>query len=122
MGEAEDRPWERPGAVRRDCQPHRGLLLMILGHAGLLWAGLGCLYGLSTVVSLPLSITAWVLARRDLAKMDAGEMDARGMEGTLSGWRCGAGGTFVSLAWLAFWGVVLLSVLWQQPVAGPAAR
>ena len=26
----DDRPWERPGAVRRDCEPHRGEMLLLL--------------------------------------------------------------------------------------------
>jgi hypothetical protein len=25
--EGEERPWEQPGAVRRDCQGHRALLI-----------------------------------------------------------------------------------------------
>jgi hypothetical protein len=30
----DDRPWDRPGAVRRDCEPHRGPALRLLGGAG----------------------------------------------------------------------------------------
>jgi hypothetical protein len=28
------RPWEQPGSVRRDVQPHRGPALLLLGGAG----------------------------------------------------------------------------------------
>src|SRR6266852_4361261 len=29
MGECDERPWEQPGAVRRDCEPHRDKLLLV---------------------------------------------------------------------------------------------
>jgi hypothetical protein len=29
----DERPWEEPGAVRRDCEPHRSGLLVGLGAA-----------------------------------------------------------------------------------------
>jgi hypothetical protein len=29
------RPWEQPGAVRRDCEPHRGPALLLLARVGL---------------------------------------------------------------------------------------
>lgn len=35
-GEADVRPWERPGAVRRDCEPHRAGFLRFLACFGLL--------------------------------------------------------------------------------------
>ena len=32
----DDRPWEWPGAVRRDCEPRRGDFLMTLAACGML--------------------------------------------------------------------------------------
>jgi hypothetical protein len=74
----EARPWERPGQVRRDCEPHRGALLDRLG-------GLSIVFGLLAMVSwapaflgLPLAFLVLIVARDDLAKMDAGRMDPDG--------------------------------------------
>jgi hypothetical protein len=73
--DAEPRPWERPGAVRRDYQSHRGALLACLGTAGLLGAFVP---GLGFAV-VPVSVLVWVLARRDLAEMHAGRTDPAGL-------------------------------------------
>ena len=76
----EARPWERWGAVRRDCRPHRGPLLVLLATVALV-------LGLS---SLGLVVTGWAavplawvvdwLAQRDLERMTAGTMDPNGRE------------------------------------------
>jgi hypothetical protein len=99
----DDRPWEQPGAVRRDCEPHRGPALRLLGWAGVtLMAGglpLGCcgtvllgpvplpggLAGPALLFLLPaLALTsgvAWA-ARRDLAGMREGLRDPAGRRET----------------------------------------
>ena len=55
-GVAEDpRPWERPGGVRRDCEPHRGRLLHVLGVLSLVCGMLsGCLA--PAILALPLGV------------------------------------------------------------------
>ena len=74
----DERPWERPGAVRRDCEPHRGTLLMFLGVMGVLVSGLGIVvFGLA-VIGMLLGMMTYRLARRDLAKVRAGLMDPAG--------------------------------------------
>ena len=76
--ECEDRPWQRPGAVRRDCEPHRAGLLRALSVAALLCAGLaGCL-ALPTIGGLVLGAAVWLLGRRDRALMSAGLMGPAG--------------------------------------------
>jgi hypothetical protein len=91
-----DRPWERPGAVRRDCAPHRGKLLLALSGGAMGGAVLSALL-LGVVVIHPLGLavcayawlagvalggTALTLARRDLRRMDAGLMDPEGWPAT----------------------------------------
>src|SRR5262249_41617250 len=67
--EGESRPWERPGRrVRRDVDPHRGNLILVLGILGLV----------IPLIGLGLGITAWVMGRRDLARMDRRELDPDG--------------------------------------------
>src|SRR5436305_1471581 len=72
------RPWERPGAVRRDRAPHRGNWLMLL-------ATLAVLLGVSSVLVL---VTGWPgsllgvlvrhLADHDLAAMQEGRVAPEG--------------------------------------------
>jgi hypothetical protein len=74
----DERPWERPGAVRRDYLPHRGWILRSLGIAA---TGLGVL-SLSLIVpgvfALILAFVVYDMARRDLADIQAGRMDPAG--------------------------------------------
>jgi hypothetical protein len=74
----DERPWELPGAVRRDCEPHRGQVLVGLGVVTVL-LGLGsCAVAPIGLVSLPLALGVWRAASADLARMDAGLMDPGG--------------------------------------------
>jgi hypothetical protein len=96
------RPWERPGAVRRDCEPHRGPALLLVARGGLglaaLAAGINALEAvLLTLIpgdpaiatagaaGLALTAAAWAVAvgvwwacGRDLALMRTGRMDPAG--------------------------------------------
>jgi hypothetical protein len=89
------RPWERPGAVRRDCAPHRGRLLLALSGGAMGVALLSALLSMATPLPLgPVVFTpAWLagvalwstavaLARRDRRRMDAGLMDPEGRPAT----------------------------------------
>lgn len=74
--EPEDaRPWERPGAVRKDYEPHRGNLLAWVGMAAML--GTAFVPGLGLIL-LPLSASVRATARADLARMHAGIMQPEG--------------------------------------------
>jgi hypothetical protein len=65
----DDRPWERHGAVRRDAEPDRGLLLCVLGQAALLLALVG---------GALLGAVVWRLADDDIQKMRASRMHRTG--------------------------------------------
>jgi hypothetical protein len=97
---SDPRPWQQPGAVRRDCEPHRGRLLRVLGIASLVipFAGLFLSPLIGLVAGVSLGLTVWVLAGSDLAKMAAGLMDPDGQRATLSARRLGLAGVLVSLA------------------------
>jgi hypothetical protein len=69
---------EEPCGVRRDCDPHRGRLLCLLGGVAL-WCGvLAVVLVVPAFAALPLAITVWVLGQRDLKRMREGAMDPRG--------------------------------------------
>jgi hypothetical protein len=74
-------PWERPGAVRRDCEPHRGHLLLRLGSVGFLLSLLSCLL-LSALLAVVLGVVVDAMGKRDRARMAAGTMDPSGAADT----------------------------------------
>jgi hypothetical protein len=78
----DDRPWEKPGGVRRDCQPHRSGMLLFLATVSILCSLFSCLL-LPGLIGLPLAISVSISARRDLGKMKAGLMDPGGEPQTL---------------------------------------
>ena len=96
--------------IRRDYEPHRGLLILSLGNVSMIVGGLSlCTFGVGAVVSVPLGILAWLMANRDLERMHEGRMDPRGKSQTETG-RTGAiagiilggiFGAFYALLWLA---------------------
>jgi len=94
-------PWERPGAVRRDCASHRGEILGPCGKIALI-LGLGAICCAPvTLISLPLGLVVWWVACADLARMANGRMDPAGRRQT---GRAAADGQFAfwfSLTWLA---------------------
>jgi hypothetical protein len=78
--DADPRPWEQPGAVRRDVAPHRGNLLLLLAVAGLVCGLLSFVLWFPGVFGILLGVTSVDLAGRDLLAMDAGTMDPSGRE------------------------------------------
>jgi hypothetical protein len=94
LAEEIDRPWEgryRP-IVRRDCEPHRGVVVLVLGILSLVLGALG----------LPLGIAAWIMGTRDMKKMTERSMDPEGRGLTQAGRICGVVGTIVSGLLLLF--------------------
>jgi hypothetical protein len=73
-----DRPWERPGVVRRDVEPHRGRLILALSGIAEFCGMLACLGAVTAPLASGAGVTAWLLARRDLALMRQGLMDPAG--------------------------------------------
>jgi hypothetical protein len=100
--DASVRPWEEPGAVRRDCEPHRGPALLLAARAGLGLAAVSAAVNVGAVLllgvsprdplaaaagaaGLTLTATAWAwgaavwrAAAGDLALMRAGRVDPAG--------------------------------------------
>jgi hypothetical protein len=76
----DDRPpWERPGAVRRDCEPHRGEMLVWLGRLSVWLIVATVVVGaVSVVAAVVVAIVVMAMASRDRAKMRAGTMDPAG--------------------------------------------
>jgi hypothetical protein len=89
---ADDRPWERPGAVRRDCKPHRGRLLVVLVTASELFSVLSILFptayfgfpfwafAIQSLIGPLLGALSWAVVRHDLGQMEAGLIDPGGRE------------------------------------------
>jgi ABC-type branched-subunit amino acid transport system permease subunit len=91
-------PWRLPGNFRLDCEPHHGALWRWLANLALVfclgsWAAflnspLFCLKGDPTaavtaafglaIAAAALGLPAWLLARRELARMHAGVVDPSG--------------------------------------------
>ena len=108
----DDRPWERPGAVRRDCEPHQPLRptlmrLLVTLLAGCIASSL-YLLGASTTsgalvpaagsviagaLGLPLSAVTWAMAMADMEKMRVNLMDPKGRVSTANALRYARIGT-----------------------------
>jgi len=84
-----------PGGFRRDWEPHRGTLVLVLGILSLVFslAGIMC-YGY--FAAFPLGLTAWILGHYDMGKMRRNEMDPSGRNNTQAGMICGIIGTVIS--------------------------
>ncbi len=74
----EERPWEKPGQVRRDCEPHRSPLLLLIAKAALVCSLLSICLFIPAFIGFPLAIFAYTLAKRDLRCMENGTMDPAG--------------------------------------------
>ena len=103
-GAEDGRPWEQPGAVRRDCEPHRGTWLLALADAGLLVGALSLALGVLAPLGLALGVTAWALASLDLGRMRAGLMDPAGREAAARARTRAVAGVALSLYAAALWG------------------
>lgn len=116
-----DRPWDRiRGEVRRDCEPHRGTLVMILGivSVALGAASLPAVccgpLGLLTLIATPLGITAWVLGHKDLQRMQLRQMDPQGESQTRAGWICGIIGTALGICGLLGCGIYVSFIVFTM--------
>jgi hypothetical protein len=102
LADEDERPWEQPyrrRGVRRDCEPHRGVLVLVFGILSLVVPYVGVVLG----------VVAWVMGHKDLKKMAAGSMDPEGRGLTLAGKVCGIVGTLLQ-------GLMLLFVLAEMVV------
>jgi hypothetical protein len=96
-------PWEQEGARRWDSRPHRGALLLGLGTASLIFGSLSLCLCPCNLVSLPLGLITWGLARHDLGQMRVGLIDRQGRDATMRALRDAVCGVVLSLPALLFW-------------------
>jgi hypothetical protein len=101
----DTQPWERRGAVRKDCTPHRGRLLLSLSGLG----ALCCLF-LVQPLGLSLCLAVWLCAGRDLARMRDGRMDRGGRQAVKDARACAAAGVVATAVYL-FGGVAVYLLL-----------
>src|SRR5437868_5323697 len=66
------------GEVRRDCEPHRGPFLQLLGAVCMLLGALSLCLLLPSLAGFPLGLWVWRMARGDQEKMHVGLMDPDG--------------------------------------------
>jgi hypothetical protein len=101
------RPWP---PRRLDAVPHRGKLLVTLGNISLALGGLSlCTLGAGALLSIPLGVTAWVMASHDLGEMRAGRMDPRGKSAAETARTGGILGVVLGLIFGAFYAVIYLA-------------
>jgi hypothetical protein len=107
----DERPWEQPGAVRRDCEPHRAWLLHLLGDVGRALGLLTLMCGPVGMAALPLGLVVRRMARHDLEAMRRGLMDPSGEARTRQAIRLATDGAGAA---------VVLGALWVMMIAACA--
>ncbi len=96
--------------IRRDCEPHRGPLLVGLGNFSMIVGGLTlCTFGIGALVSVPVGVLVWLMANRDLEHMRDGRMDPRGKAQTETGRSGAIAGLLLGLIFAAFYTFVYLA-------------
>jgi predicted Zn finger-like uncharacterized protein len=85
-----DGGWDAP---RRDSEPHRGAMILVVGILSLVFVSM------CGPVGVILGLVAWIMGRTDLRKIRAGLMDPEGEGPTQAGHICGIIGTVVNLLW-----------------------
>jgi hypothetical protein len=105
------RPWEKPGSIRRDFDPDRGLLLLGMGGVSLLFGFATLFLVLPAVVALPLGIAASRMAAHDLHQMRLGRMDPSGRRRAVLAQLWGIVGAGLSfLFWVPFAAMYLVQM------------
>ncbi len=113
----EDFPSIRRRGPRRDSEPHRGTMVLVLGIISLVCLTISCV-----PVGAILGLAAWIMGQRDLRKIRKGDMDPAGEGTTQAGWICGIIGTVLNglatLACGAFFALVILAEN-NRPISPP---
>jgi hypothetical protein len=112
--EDDDRPWEQPGSTRRDCAPHRGDLLLLLGKIGILCGFASLCLGFASIPGLGIAVLVWAMARHDLILMRVGLMDRAGMMNTRDALECGVAGALLSFAGFVIWGLLYFMAFYTR--------
>jgi hypothetical protein len=100
---AQPAPWQ-------DLEPHRGILIMVLGILAFF------------TVPVVLGPIAWVLGNQDLRRMQSGLMDREGQGMTEAGRICGMIATLLSAAALTIVFLYFLSLFFCCGLLAPSFR
>jgi hypothetical protein len=111
MAESEERPWEQPGRVRRDCAPHRGALLLVLATLSVVLGWLSWCLVVPSVVGLPLAVAAFVMSRHDLGRLRAGLVASDGWGQTSAAWHRSIDGLCLNVPVAVFFVLALVCFL-----------
>lgn len=111
IDESDVRPWAKPGAVRRDCEPHRGKLIVFAGRLSITMGLTGCCMPLLLLPAWGLLLFALVVSRQDLPLIERGLMDRDGETMTRHGGRAALVGMLVSLISSGIWLYILIDAL-----------
>jgi hypothetical protein len=113
MTAVEDRPWERPGQLRRDAAPHRGWVLLALAAVSVVCGWLACCLVVPSFLGFPLAVAACLLSRQDMARMRAGLVDRDGWGHTYRAWDLSITGLILNGLIFGYATVILLGLLSQ---------
>jgi hypothetical protein len=103
--EGRGRSLARREPLRRDAEPHRGTMILVLGIVALVSMGV------CPLVGAVLGVMAWVMGHGDLRKIRARQMDPEGEGITQAGWVCGIIATILNtLSTLACAGFMALMI------------
>jgi hypothetical protein len=105
------RPWEQSGYVRRDCDPHRGHLLVALACLSIAFGLMGCFLLIPTIPGLLFGVAGYWMACTDLDRMRVGTIDRNGRQATKEAERLSAIGLWLNLITCFFCGVIFLIVV-----------
>jgi hypothetical protein len=108
----DERPWERPGAVRRDSEPDRGEALTELGYVGLLLGAFSLLGGFTAPLALGLGVIVWLRATHDLRAIRAGRGHPAAETALRDARRKGIAAVFFALVCGLIGGLLLLYQFW----------
>jgi hypothetical protein len=97
----DDRPFARRGLPpRRDCEPHRGNTILVLGVLCLSCLVFFMIPILPALVGVVLGIIALWMAQGDVRRIQEGTMDPAGRNSTQAGRVCALIGTILNFVWL----------------------
>jgi hypothetical protein len=117
----DDRPWEsKGGPLRRDCEPHRGPLILVLGRASLCLAIPGLLgvafypLSLASILGAGIGLTVWIMSKDDLEQMESKIMDPEGRRNTEAGQKCAKAAMVLGAVGLVLTGLLRLPMLFAS--------
>lgn len=113
----DNRPWDAPGACRRDSLPHRGLLLWRPVAVALCLVPISIVLPCISVVTGALCLFVLVLAHKDLKAMQVGEVDRAGKKLTQDAYWGAGCGFLLAVACISVWATCLIA-LWLRS-SGP---